>query len=79
MVKNAKNDDEVQSVLKPLTPDLRLSWDSYFAPERLREELMHIAETMDPVFQQKLQAAEYQEVLSRMWISCKRNCKQRGV
>ena len=43
MVKNAKNDDEVQSVLKPLTPDLRLSWDSYFAPERLREELMHIA------------------------------------
>ena len=43
-----KQEDAIDplSVLKPLPPhDPNLTWASYFAPEELKEELQHIAES----------------------------------
>ena len=38
---------EAESVLRPLTLDdsRGLSWESYFAPEHLKEELMNLADS----------------------------------
>jgi len=47
---------EVDSVLKKLPSDDDLTWDSYFAPEHVKDELKHLAECMDPDFQQRLKA-----------------------
>ncbi|CAE6972892.1 ftsH2 [Symbiodinium natans] len=51
-----KAEVDVASVLKQLPSDDTLSWDSYFAPEHLKDELMHLAECMNPDFQRRLKA-----------------------
>lgn len=42
-----KQEDAIDplSVLKPLPSDPNLTWASYFAPDELKEELQHIAES----------------------------------
>ena len=42
-----KQEDAIDplTVLKPLPNDPNLTWASYFAPEELKEELQHIAES----------------------------------
>ncbi|CAE7299379.1 ftsH2 [Symbiodinium necroappetens] len=51
-----KPEVDVSSVLKKLPSDDDLTWDSYFAPEHVKDELRHLAEGMDPDFQQRLKA-----------------------